>query len=43
MDKLQAHLHDGVLDIRVPVAAAVKPKQVPISAEPVEAEKTIAA
>lgn len=43
MDKLQAHLHEGVLDIRVPVAAAVKPKQVPISAEPAEAQKTIAA
>lgn len=42
MDKLQAHLHDGVLDIRIPVAAAVKPKQVPISAG-AETPKTIAA
>jgi HSP20 family protein len=31
VDNLKAHLHDGVLDIRVPVAAAAKPKQIPIS------------
>ncbi len=31
VDKLQASLHDGVLDIRIPVAAAQKPKQIPIS------------
>ncbi len=43
MDKLQAHLHNGVLDIRVPVAAAVKPKQVPISVGTGETQKTIAA
>jgi HSP20 family protein len=43
IDKLQAHLHDGVLDIRIPVAAAVKPKQVPISVGSGETKKTLAA
>jgi HSP20 family protein len=33
MDKLQARLHEGLLDIRIPVAAAVKPKQIPINSE----------
>jgi len=31
LEKLEAHLHDGVLDIRIPVAAAMKPKVIPIS------------
>ena len=43
LEKLDAHLHDGVLDIRIPVAAAVKPRQVPISVGGVEAERKIAA
>ena len=42
LDKVQAHLHDGVLDIRIPVAQAVKPKQVPISGGKSDA-KTLAA
>lgn len=42
VDKMQAHLHDGLLDIRIPVAAAVKPRQVPISTGPAE-KKSIAA
>ena len=41
VDKMQAHLHEGLLDVRVPVAAAVKPRQVPISAG--ETSKKIAA
>src|SRR5579885_2335614 len=37
LDKLQAQLHDGVLDIRIPVASAMKPKQIQITAaEPKE-------
>jgi HSP20 family protein len=37
LDKLQAHLHDGLLDIRIPVASAMKPKQIQITAaEPKE-------
>jgi HSP20 family protein len=43
MDKLQATLHDGMLDVRIPVAAAVKPKQINISVGPPETHKTIAA
>ncbi len=43
IDKLQAHLHDGLLDIRVPVAQAVKPRQVPISVAGGETKKSIAA
>jgi HSP20 family protein len=31
VDKLQAQLHDGFLDIRVPVATAMKPKEIPIT------------
>ena len=34
LDKLQANLNEGLLDIRIPVAAAVKPKQIKISTEP---------
>ena len=30
VDKLIAKMHDGVLDIRIPVSEAVKPRQVPI-------------
>ena len=32
VDKLQAHLHDGFLDIRIPLSSAMKPKQIPVSA-----------
>jgi HSP20 family protein len=31
LEKMQAQLHDGVLDIRVPVAQAMKPRQIQIS------------
>jgi HSP20 family protein len=31
VDKLKAHLHDGFLDIRIPVATAMKPKEIPIA------------
>jgi HSP20 family protein len=41
LDKMQAHLHDGVLDIRIPVASASKPKQIQITAG--EGRKSIAA
>jgi HSP20 family protein len=40
-ERLQAHLYDGVLDIRIPMAQAVKPKQIPISTG--ETSKSIAA
>jgi HSP20 family protein len=43
LDKLQAHLHDGLLDIRIPIAAAVKPRQVPITAGAAESHQKIAA
>lgn len=32
-DKIEAYLHDGVLDIRIPVAEAMKPKHIPIYTE----------
>ncbi len=32
VDKLQAYLHDGFLDIRIPLATEMKPKQIPVSA-----------
>ena len=31
VEKLEAHLHDGFLDIRLPLATAMKPKQIQIS------------
>lgn len=31
VEKLEAHLHDGLLDIRIPLASTMKPKQIPIS------------
>ena len=31
VEKLDAHLHDGFLDIRIPLASAMKPKQISIS------------
>ncbi len=30
LDKLEARLHDGVLDIHIPLTAEVKPKKIPI-------------
>ena len=42
LDKLQAHLHEGFLDIRIPLASAMKPKQVPISTKTVEAKQIAA-
>jgi HSP20 family protein len=30
LEKMQAYLHDGVLDIRVPLAQAMKPRQIQI-------------
>jgi len=42
VDQMQAQLHDGLLDIRIPVAQAVKPKQIKISVG-TENHKTIAA
>ena len=32
LSKVQAHLHDGVLDIRIPLAETMKPRQVQIQA-----------
>ena len=32
LDKLEAHLHDGVLDIRIPVAETMKSREIPINA-----------
>lgn len=40
-DKLQASLHDGVLDVRIAVAEAMKPRKIEIAAEPTH--KVIAA
>ena len=31
LDKMQAYLHDGVLDIRVPIAQAMKPRQIQVN------------
>jgi len=41
LDRLQAHLHDGFLDIRIPVASTMKPKQISISSG--KASKELAA
>lgn len=30
VDKLSAHLHDGVLDVRIPLAEAMKPRTIPV-------------
>ncbi|HUG80272.1 MAG TPA: Hsp20/alpha crystallin family protein [Bryobacterales bacterium] len=40
-EHLEAHMHDGVLDLRIPVAEAMKPKKVEIQAS--ETKKAIAA
>lgn len=31
LDKLNCHLHDGVLDVHIPLSVAMKPKHIPIS------------
>ena len=41
VDKLQAHLQDGFLDIRIPLTSAMKPKQIPVSSG--KARKELAA
>jgi HSP20 family protein len=43
-EKLEAHLHDGVLDVRIPVEAQWRPKSIPIQAGTAESgAKRIAA
>ena len=42
VDKLQAHLHDGLLDLRIPLASAMKPKQISISTQGGESKKLVA-
>ena len=32
LDQVKCELHDGVLDISIPVAEAMKPRQIPIAA-----------
>lgn len=32
LDQIEARLHDGVLDIRIPLAAEVRPRRIPIQA-----------
>ena len=34
LDKLEANLHDGFLDVRIPLASVMKPKQISISVKP---------
>jgi len=41
LDNLSARLHDGVLDVRIALTQAVRPKQIPITTG--ETRKTIAA
>jgi HSP20 family protein len=41
VDQIKCQLHDGVLDIRVPVAEEMKPRQIPI--ESAKSQKAIAA
>ena len=41
LDKVSCRLHDGVLDIQVPVAEQMKPRQIPIEAG--ESHKAVAA
>jgi HSP20 family protein len=44
LDKLNARLHDGILDIQIPVAEQMKPRQVQISTgEPQQQRKGISA
>lgn len=41
VDKVNCRLHDGVLDIAVPIAETMRPRQIPVQAEP--AQKSIGA
>lgn len=41
VDEVKCHLHDGMLDIRIPVAEEMKPRQIPIESE--KSQKAIAA
>jgi HSP20 family protein len=41
VDQVKCQLHDGVLDIRIPVAEGMKPRQIPI--ESAQSQKAIAA
>ena len=44
LDKLNARLHDGILDIQIPVAEQMKPRQVQINTgEPQQQRKGISA
>ena len=43
LDKLEAHLHDGFLDVRIPLASAMKPKQIAITAGKGQGPKQLAA
>lgn len=43
LDKMQAYLHDGVLDIRIPVTQAMKPRQIQINTTTTHPPKSIAA
>ena len=41
VDQIKCQLHDGVLDVRIPVAEEMKPRQIPI--ESAKSQKAIAA
>jgi HSP20 family protein len=41
LDKMSCRLHDGVLDVEIPVKAEMKPRQIPVSG--VESRKALAA
>jgi HSP20 family protein len=41
VDQIKCQLHDGVLDVRIPVAEKMKPRQIPI--ESAKSQKAIAA
>jgi len=41
-DHVEAHLHHGLLDIRIPVSEAVKPKRIEIQAQKESAKKIAA-
>lgn len=43
VSKMSAHLHDGVLDLSIPRAEAMKPRQIPIQVETKKTEKLHAA
>lgn len=44
LEKIDCRLHDGVLDVRIPVAEAMKPRRIPIAAgEPAKAIEAAAA